>query len=359
MSSRRGRSATRAPEGTPKRTRSSSRNSRASVKIPSAIPAGTDGVRTAGKPRTFTYMTVAPTDPTTESGYQPQIHPRFAPVVNGATIPGETFRTFPEPQVYYPPEGELVFWHRIFGWILSPNQPNLISQLLQYFFVAPYTNVTNFALFYQMYLNELVHRKFWCALLTEPGVASCCNRWSVSGRCLTRVRVYVRVCAPCRTKFFHNLCSPFILAFLWCQFAQWSWGPLHLFGGLLEVDVNGPFVFLLFHTAWYSLWGVATRGVERVPLLGVRAMVGSLVGCGRSCVPGVSAHHVRVWFGAQLICLPLNLFSYGVATLWWHAWRDASATSFWYPTTHYLTTPWILMVAFTFVQALSHAFEST
>jgi hypothetical protein len=94
-----------------------------------------------------------------------QRHPRFG--VTKHLVETQPIAPVSDPpEVYLAPEGELLFWHTMLGWLLSPTSPNFVSRTLQFLFVAPYTNVTNFSLFYQQYLNELVHRKFMYVLLT-------------------------------------------------------------------------------------------------------------------------------------------------------------------------------------------------
>ena len=89
--------------------------------------------------------------PTTESTEQitmpNQTDPRLA------YIPGI------EAELFVPPSREQWFWVRKAGWLFAPapGQESRLARWFGIFTVVPSTNVTNFSLRYQSYLNDIFH----------------------------------------------------------------------------------------------------------------------------------------------------------------------------------------------------------
>lgn len=84
-----------------------------------------------------------PCPPAAPPDGDPRVHPR-------AGIPAE---------VWVEPTAEQWFWVRHFGrWFApSPTEERGIARFIGRFFVVPSTNVTNFSLQYQSYLNDIFH----------------------------------------------------------------------------------------------------------------------------------------------------------------------------------------------------------
>lgn len=147
-------------------------------------------------------------------GYDPQ-----------AMLANEDPRVHPRPgleaEVWVEPSAEQWFWVRHFGaWFApSPAEERGFARWFGRFFVVPSTNVTNFSLQYQSYLNDIFH--------------------------LTRV-----------ARVTHFVCMPLITGLFLVALR-----PLHV--GLVRGDMLGAVVL----AAWWFTWGLR----ERLVLWGVVA----------------------------------------------------------------------------------------
>src|SRR5688572_16566609 len=70
-------------------------------------------------------------------------------------------------EIWAEPSAEQAFWVRHAAWLFAPADDR--SHLARWFgivFVVPSTNVTNFSLHYQSYLNDIFHRT-WTARIAH------------------------------------------------------------------------------------------------------------------------------------------------------------------------------------------------
>lgn len=75
------------------------------------------------------------------------------------------------------PDPMMKFWGNILSVPFFPKKQTTVSKLLNRIFVTPLTNVTFFSMFYQLYLNEIFHTKFYTRLthiVNMPLHVLCC-----------------------------------------------------------------------------------------------------------------------------------------------------------------------------------------
>jgi len=119
---------------------------------------------------------------------------------------------------------------------------NWLIAFIQWFLVVPATNFTNTSLFYQMYLNRIVHQ--------SP---------------MYDIAFYSEFSYDCSTMAIHHVCSPLILVFAFALIPCVMGTSVSMVG----YPIHATFIGAIFLSPWYIVWGVLGRGKEYLPLLGV------------------------------------------------------------------------------------------
>ncbi|KAK3749570.1 hypothetical protein QZH41_019714, partial [Actinostola sp. cb2023] len=146
----------------------------------------------------------------------------------------------PKPQRYWPDSWQMKCWRKnCCSRILRSNK--FIPKFIATFFVAPLTNVTGLSLYYQLYLSEIFHTKFW-------------------------------------TRLIHYFCMPLIVLMMLIFFTQWRFvfdndaNDCYKTNNFEVLIWNGALFLAVVFFIWYLIWGV----VQKTFLMGI-FMIGPLI----------------------------------------------------------------------------------